>query len=76
MLAHEEIALAHEEVVILSRAELLGDQVCEKLDLLDENLDALEALIFNIESSLRALDGVSTGEAYPERHQEGVSVAA
>ena len=65
MLAHEEIALAHEEVVILSRAELLGDQVCEKLDLLDENLDALEALIFNIESSLRALDGVSTGEAYP-----------
>jgi hypothetical protein len=77
----EETVIAEEtaEIPVLSREELLGEQVCEKLDRLDEDLNALEALVFTIESSLRALDSDSFENAtppYSEESVEDVSVAA
>ena len=38
--------------------EILGDQVSDRIEQIDEGLDALESLVRSIESSLRALDSV------------------
>jgi len=46
------------EVRVLTMREILGDQVSDRIDLIDEGLDALESLVRSIESSLRALDSV------------------
>lgn len=46
------------EVRVLTMREILGDQVSDRIEEIDEGLDALEALVRSIESSLRALDSV------------------
>jgi len=46
------------EVRVLTMREILGDQVSDRIGQIDEGLDALEALVRSIESSLRALDSV------------------
>lgn len=46
------------EVRVLTMREILGDQVSDRIEQIDEGLDALEALVRSIESSLRALDSV------------------
>ncbi|NLT69603.1 MAG: hypothetical protein GXX91_02775 [Verrucomicrobiaceae bacterium] len=44
------------EVRVLTTREILGEEVTERMDRIDEGLDALESLVLDIESSLLALD--------------------
>lgn len=50
------------EVRVLTMRDILGDQVSDRLDQIDEELDGLESLVRNIESSLLALDSADPVE--------------
>ncbi len=50
------------EVQVLTTREILGEEVSDRMDRIDEGLDALELLVRDIESSLLALDATDPVE--------------
>ncbi len=65
------------DMSVLSVREILGEEISDRIDQIDEGLDVLESLVCSIESSLRELEsGVLENEAADRLEGEGESVPA